>query len=291
MKPVPQYVVVTPARNEQENIPHTIESMVRQTIRPHRWVIVDDGSKDQTGPMIDAASREHPWIIARHRPDRGGRKQGGGVVDTFYDGYGLVSDEPWDFIVKFDADLSFGPDYFERCLTKFSEDSTLGIGGGVISNEIDGRLVIEAPRDPIFHVRGATKIYRRSCWEAIGGLIRSCGWDTVDELKANMLGYRTLTFRDIPVKHHRLTGTADGAWKDSVKNGHGAYVTGYHPLFMLAKCISRIHRRPYMVRAAGLWWGFCRGYLSGQQQIEDRELIRYIRKQQLNKLMLKPSLW
>ena len=286
-----QYVVVTPARNEQENIAHTIRSMVAQTRRPLRWVIVDDGSTDQTGRIIDDAAREHPWISAVHRPDRGARKQGGGVVETFYDGFAVVESEPWEYLVKFDADLSFEPDYFERCLRKFTADAKLGIGGGMISQERDGVLVCESPGDPAFHVRGATKIYRRACWDKLGGLLRAPGWDTIDELKANMLGWTTLTFRDIPLKHHRFTGAADGTWKNYVKFGLSNYITGYHPLFMLTKCVKRTFQRPYVTGAVGLWWGFCKGYLRGIAQVNDPELIRYVRRQQLNKLTLRPSLW
>lgn len=285
------YLVITPARNEQEHIGHTIRSMAAQTHRPFRWVIVNDGSTDETARLIDAAAREHAWITPVHRQNRGFRKQGGGVIETFYDGYQLIESAPWDFLVKFDADLSFEPDYFERCLEKFSEDPKLGIGGGMISHEVEGRLVCESPGDPAFHVRGATKIYRRVCWEAIGGLIQAPGWDTIDELKANMLGWTTITFRDIPLRHHRFTGSADGAWKNYVKFGLSNYIAGYHPLFMLLKCLKRSFCRPVFVGAAGLFWGFCRGYLKREQQVADPELIRYVRRQQLNKLIFKPSLW
>jgi poly-beta-1,6-N-acetyl-D-glucosamine synthase len=285
------YLVITPARNEEENIAHTIQSMVAQTMPPSRWVIVNDGSTDGTAARIEAAAQAHHWIRVVHRTDRGFRKQGGGVIEAFNDGYRLVEREPWDYVVKFDADLSFVPDYFERCLAKFAADPKLGIGGGMISQEVGGRLVCESPGDPAFHVRGATKIYRRACWETIGGLLAAPGWDTIDELKANMLGWTTLTLRDIPLRHHRYTGTADGTWKNCVKFGLANYITGYHPLFMLVKCLRRAMRRPYLVGAIGLGWGFCRGYLDRVERVDDDALIRYVRRQQMNKLLLRPSLW
>jgi glycosyltransferase involved in cell wall biosynthesis len=265
--------------------------MILQTHLPHRWVIVNDGSTDQTAALIDAAAGEHSWISTVHRPDRGKRMSGSGVVEAFYDGFAQVQFEPWRFLVKFDADLSFNPDYFERCLAKFAEDSHLGIGGGNTVYEIDGRLVSEAPGDPHFHVRGATKIYRRECWEGIGGLFRNTGWDTADELKANMLGFTTYTFKDIPLRHHRATGSADGVWHDAVKNGMGGYITGYHPLFMLGKCFKRITAWPFFVQSTGLWWGFCKGYLTRVPQIPDPALIHYVRSQQINKLLFRPSIW
>ena len=285
------FIVVTPARNEAATLGLTIASMAAQTVRPHRWVIVDDGSTDTTAEIIAAATARHPWILGVYRSDRGFRSQGGGVVEAFLEGLDLVDSEPWQYLVKFDADLSFDPDYFERCLGKFADDPSLGIGGGMIVCETNGTMVCESPGDPAFHVRGATKIYSRRCWEKIGGVVRGPGWDTIDELKANMLGFTTRTFRDIVLRHHRQTGAAEGAWRDAVKNGRGCYLTGYHPLFMAAKCFRRLTHRPPLVRGIGQAWGFGRAFILGDQQLVDPTLKAYIRKQQINKLMLKPSLW
>jgi glycosyltransferase involved in cell wall biosynthesis len=288
---MPRYIVVTPARNEAQNITHTIDSMAGQTSPPLRWIIVDDGSTDRTPHIIDAAASNHPWISTFHRPDRGCRLQGGGVVDAFYEGFEQIQSEPWDFLVKFDADLSFTPDFFERCIAEFTRNPKLGIGGGLICQERNGRLECESPGDPAFHVRGATKIYRRACWEAIGGLIHAPGWDTVDELKANMLGWETFSFNDIPLRHHRFTGSADGAWKNYVKFGLANYITGYHPLFMALKCLKRMLAPPYLVGGIGLTWGFVKGCFTGVPRVSDREFIRYVHRQQINRLFGRPSLW
>jgi len=286
------YAVITPARNESEHIEQTIRSMVGQSARPSRWILVDDGSSDSTGALVDAAAREHPWISAIHRPDRGARRPGAGVIETFYAGFQVLGDSPWDFLVKFDADLSFEPDYFERCLGHFHQDSRLGIGGGMICRPTEeGGWKCESPGDPSFHVRGATKIYRRACWDAIGGLLQAPGWDTVDEFKANMLGWRTRTFPDIPLQHHRYTGTADGTWRNLVKFGLANYVAGYHPLFMLAKCVRRFSHRPWGAGSVALAWGFAKGYMYRSPRVEDPKLRQYVRQQQINCLRKRPSLW
>lgn len=285
------YVVITPARNEERHMAGILRSMEAQTLRPLRWVIVNDGSTDATGRLIDEAAARHDWITAVHRADRGFRKSGEGVMEAFYAGYDHVAGLSWDFLVKFDTDLTFPERYFEDCFHKFDADPKLGIGGGTICSEQAGVLVREAEGDPVFHVRGATKIYRRACWEAIGGLIRATGWDTMDEVKANMVGWTTLTFPDIRLAHHRFTGRADGNWRNWFKNGRANYIVGYHPLFMLLKCCKRLLDRPVFVQSLGLFAGFFSSYLGRVARVEDRELIRYLRDQQMRRLLGRQSIW
>jgi|WetSurMetagenome_2_1015567.scaffolds.fasta_scaffold185751_1 poly-beta-1,6-N-acetyl-D-glucosamine synthase len=285
-----RYVIITPARNEGRYLQKTIESIRAQTLRPEKWVIVNDGSTDDTRQIIDAAMKQHSWILAVHRPDRGFRKAGGGVIEAFYDGYRLVAGEPWDFLVKLDGDLSFETGFFARSVDHFYADPKLGIGGGTICGDRDGVLVEEATGDPAFHVRGATKIYRRACWESIGGLLQAPGWDTLDEIKANMSGWRTYTFRELQLHHHRHTGGADGSWRDWTKNGMANYITGYHPVFMFFKCLKRAFSEASLTAPAALGWGFLSGYLKRVPRTEPA-VIRYVRREQVKRLMFRPSLW
>lgn len=286
-----KYIVISPSRNEEEFLPGTIACMERQTVQPTQWVLIDDGSTDRTPEIMNAAAQRHRWITVVHRHDRGFRQAGTGVIDAFYDGYAEVQHPAWQYLVKFDADLSFAPDYFEECFRLFESDSRLGIGGGTISNEINGRLVPESTVDPRFHVRGATKIYRRACWEQIGGLIHAPGWDTVDEVKANMLGWTTYTFPNLKLLHHRIAGGAYGSWNNWVKGGRANYIAGYHPLFMFLKCIRRLFVKPYLVGGAGLWVGFWGGYMNRAPQVPDKKVIHYFRQQQWNRLLGRKSLW
>ena len=284
-----KYVVITPARDEAEHLEQTIRSVIAQTVRPAQWIIVNDGSKDETGEIIDRFAQEYAWITARHRPNRGYREAGGGVVKTFNDGYEQIRETDWDLLVKLDADLSFEPAYFERCIAEFERDAKLGIGGGAIYHDNDGQLELE--KNPAFHVRGATKMYRRACWDALGGLVQAPGWDTIDEVKANMLGWSTRSFLDLRVSHSRFTGAAEGAWRDCIKNGRANYVTGYHPLFMLVKCLRRLFKRPYVLGSIALMWGFVSSYWKRSLRIEDPQLLRYTRDQQLRRLFLQESIW
>jgi biofilm PGA synthesis N-glycosyltransferase PgaC len=282
-----KYAIVTAARDEEKYIEATINSVTRQTIQPAEWVIVDDGSTDNTGSIIDQYAERFPWIRAVHRPNRGFRKPGGGVVDAFYEGYNTLRHREWEFIVKLDADLSFSEDYFEKCFERFDQEPGLGIGGGDIYHDLGGRLRLQV--NPRFHVRGATKIYRRACWEAIGGLWPAPGWDTIDEVKANMLGWKTRAFEDPRLLHHRLTGS--GLLRDSVKHGVVCYVCGYHPLFVAASCLYRLIKKPYIVGSAASCYGFLRSYFTRAARVNDAELIRYVRTQQLRRLCGLQTIW
>lgn len=289
--PTGRYIIITPVRNEGDHLAKTIESVAGQTVPPALWVIVNDGSSDNTKQVAEAGAAKHSWIRTMDRPDRGFRKPGGGVIEAFYDGYAVAQSVPWDFLAKLDGDLAFEPDYFQKCLACFQADPKLGIGGGGVYSDVNGRLVYDSPGDPSFHVRGATKIYRRAVWEAIGGLLPSPGWDTLDELKANMLGWKSCSFKELKVRQLKPTGSADGAWRNSFKNGRANYISGYHPLFMLAKCVRRLFCKPYGIGAMALSCGYVSGYWKGVPRVPDEQLIRYVRKQQLDRLLLRESLW
>lgn len=284
-----KFVIVTPVRDEEAYIRHTLESVIAQTIQPSEWVIVDDGSTDATGTIIDDYSKKFSWIRTIHRRDRGFRQAGGGVVEAFYEGYRSLQTAGWDFVVKLDGDLTFSPGYFQQCLEHFNNDEKLGIGGGEIYHRLGGELKLEA--GPRFHVRGATKIYRKACWEAIGGLFAAPGWDTVDEVKANMLGWSTHSFSELRLVHHRFTGSADGLLHDRVKYGSVCFICGYHPLFVLARCFYRLLRRPYVIGSLAILFGFIRGYISRSPQVNDKQMIRYLRNQQLRRLFGMETIW
>ncbi len=284
-----KYLVITPVRDEEKYLEATIRSVIAQTLQPAEWIIVDDGSTDGTREIISRRAAQHAWIKPRFRRNRGYRQPGAGVVEAFYDGYGAAQCNDWDFIVKLDGDLGLPPDYFRQALAACAAQPRLGICGGALYHELGGELVEE--KCPRFHVRGATKIYRRECWQQIGGLQPWPGWDTIDELKANMLGWTTQTLSALRVIHYRFTGTAESKWRDMVKNGRADYFSGYHPLFMILKCLSRAFQWPYLTGALGLAHGFLSGYTQRLPQVPDPELIRYLRRQQLRRLMGAQTIW
>jgi biofilm PGA synthesis N-glycosyltransferase PgaC len=284
-----QYVIITPVRDEEQYLESTINSILCQTIRPIEWVIVDDGSTDLTGEIIDRYASQHGWIRSVHRNNRGFRKSGCGVMEAFYEGYKSLIANNWDYIVKLDGDLSFAPDYIEKCLIHFHKDTRLGIGGGVICHNIDGKLKMEDT--PRFHVRGASKIYKKECWEAIGGLWPAAGWDTIDEVKANMMGWKTYSFQDLLIKHHRFTGAADGLFRDRVKHGVACYISGYHPLYLVASCFLRLIKRPFIIGSIAIFYGYVKSFINRPGRMHDRKYCAYIRAQQLRRLCGMQTIW
>src|SRR6202140_5917856 len=283
------YVVISPVRDEEAYIRFTVDCMARQTIVPKEWVVINDGSSDKTGEILDEYAQQYPWIRVVHRANRGFRKAGGGVGEAFNAGFDALQFRDWDFLVKLDGDLSFEPDYFEKCFQNFEKELRLGVGGGVICYLENG--VKDFEPSPAFHVRGATKIYKRGCWDAIGGFWPAPGWDTMDEVKASMLGWTTRSFPELHLLHHRYTGAADGTWANLVKNGRANYVCGYHPVFMLLKCVRRLRFKPYIVGSAALMYGFLSGYTQRIPQVDEPETIKYLRKKQLARLTGRESIW
>lgn len=283
------YVVVTPARNEAEYIGRTVSSMLKQTVLPQRWVVVDDGSTDDTAAIVAEATGDVDWVELVRRADRGHRSAGTGVMAAFNEGRAQLGALDWEFLVKLDGDLEFGEDYFERCLAEFAADPTLGITGGTVYDVYPDRISHDP--HPQFHVRGATKMYRRDCWNDIDGLIVAPGWDTLDEVKANQLGWTTRTLPEPPIYQLRPTGEASGTWSNWSKNGAAAYKSGYHPAFVVARAGRRLIKPPSIVAPTALVWGYAKAWVTKIDRVDDPELLRYVKQQQWNRLLGRDSMW
>jgi glycosyltransferase involved in cell wall biosynthesis len=277
------YVVITPVRNEAEFIEKTLLSMCQQTISPVEWVIVNDGSTDETADIVARYAAQHAWIRLVNRQDRGARQRGRGVIEAFYAGHATLACPDYDLIVKLDGDLSFEPTYFESLLREFASNPRLGIAGGGVYERLDGEhWVLQAARH---HVRGPTKVYRRACFDAIGGLVPALGWDGVDEWKALMLGWEVQSFLELKVCHYRWTGAATGALKSRVEQGYGAHYMSYHPLFTVARGVRYMFVRPYLVGGIVFIAGYLVAWLRGQPRLSDPSLNRYIRRAQMKQLV------
>ena len=284
-----KYVVILPVRDEEKYIRLTLESMVRQTVLPRELVVVDDGSSDGTTAIVGEFARIYSWLRLFRRPDRGKRALGAGVVQAFSFGLENLATSDYEFIVKLDADLSFESDYFERLFDKFVENPALGIASGQTYVWRNGTLVVE--RINKGHTRGPCKAYRRPCFEQIGGLVPIVGWDMVDELYAQYYEWETASYPELILTHHRPMGTSQGGiLQGKIREGTGRYVTGSHPLFVLAKGIYRMADRPYVI--SGLWivYGYFSAWLGRHPRIDNPKIRRFRRKKEL--VMLSPrNIW
>ena len=277
-------VIVSPVRNEEKLLPGTIASVVAQTQRPSLWIIVDDGSTDSTAEIVRAAAAEHDWIRLYQRADRGVRKLGGGVVDAFNDGLEQV-DVDYDYVAKMDADLTFGPRYIERLMEHFEADPQLGSASGkVFRPEGDGE-VEEFMIDEM--VAGQWKLYRRECFEGIGGLVAEVMWDGIDFHKARRAGWRTRSImeEELKIAHHRLMGSSHKSiYTGRLRWGRGQWFMGSHPLYVLASSGLRMKEKPYLVGGFLIFCGFVQAWLQGNPRYGDREFRRDLQRWQLGRL-------
>jgi glycosyltransferase involved in cell wall biosynthesis len=281
-----KYAVISPVKDEAAFIEATINSMINQSIHPAVWVIVNDGSRDTTASITQRYVQEHSWIRLVNLQDTGIRKRGKGVIEAFYAGYKTLV-EPYDFIVKLDGDVSFGSDYFESLSNRFSTDPQLGIAGGGLYERPDGKTwILYTTRD---HVRGCTKVYRRECFETIGGLVASMGWDGIDEWKALAKGWKVQSFLDLKIYHYRFTGAATGFIKSCIEQGNGAYRMGYHPLFMIARGIRLMVDKPFLVGGTAMIGAYFIAWFQKQELLADPSVVQYIRQSQMKMLAGKIS--
>jgi len=282
-----KYVVVSPVRDEAEFLQRTIDSVVAQTVRPAQWIIVDDGSTDQTRVIAERAAAEHPWIKVIHRADRGDRLVGPGVIDAFYDGYSQLNGLEYHYLCKLDGDITFGKTYFEYLIGLFDRHPDLGSASGKVYLPVGGKLIEERMIDE--HVAGQVKFYRRECFEQIGGLVRGVMWDVIDEHRARMAGWRTGSFRDdeLAIVHHRLMGSSHRSIVHGrLRWGRGQYFMGSHPLYVLASGINRVFDRPLAIGGASIMLGYCLAWLKRSPRYEDPEFRKDLRRWQLGRLHL-----
>jgi biofilm PGA synthesis N-glycosyltransferase PgaC len=280
-----KYAVISPVRNEAQFIERTIRAMIDQTVRPIQWIIVNDCSTDETVEIVTQYAELHPWLRLVHRgqrEDKGDRQRGKGIIDTFYFGYERLTSQDYEFVVKLDGDVSFETGYFEFLLRKFAANPKLGIAGGGLYDRGDGKSWrLRSSED---HVNGPAKMYRRACFEAIGGLVPALGWDGIDEWRALSLGWEVQSFSELRLLHHRVTGVATGLLKSKIEQGYGAYAMGYHPLYTIARGIRHMAFRPYVIGGLAMIFGHFVAWLEGRERLADPSVIRYVRRTQLRQL-------
>lgn len=281
---LPTYVLITPARNEAEFIELTIRSVVAQTVRPLKWVIVSDGSTDGTDDIVKRYSGEHPWIELIALPERRDRHFAG-KVHAFNAGYEALKDLKYDAIGSLDGDISFDEDYFAFLLGKLAADPSLGLVGtpfkDSLNNTYDYRFV------SIEHVSGACQLFRRACFETIGGYrpIRSGGIDLIAVLSARTRGWQTRTFIEKVCLHHRKMGAAQqNGLNERFHRGRMDYLLGSHPVWELFRSLYQMKNEPYVIGGILILVGYFCTMLSHAERTMPEDLVTFRRSDQLQRL-------
>ena len=278
-----KYLVITPARNEAASIEQTIRAMVAQTIRPVKWVIVSDGSTDGTDDIVNKHAAEHTWIELVRVPERKERHFAG-KVNAFNAGYARVTDMDFDVIGNLDADITMDEGYFGFLLEKFAENPQLGVAGTPFR---EGQHQYDYRFTSIEHVSGACQMFRRECFEEIGGYvpIKSGGIDLIAVLAARNKGWQTRTFLEKSSVHHRAMGTAsqDGLMI-RFKGGRGDYVLGSHPLWEIFRCLYQMTRRPILLGGSVLFAGYVWAMVTRVEKVMPPELVQLRRAEQMRRL-------
>jgi len=278
------YVLVTPARNESQYIELTILSVLSQTHLPLRWVIVDDGSQDLTGEIVREYARSHEWIVPVSLPAE--RKRSfAGKVSAFYAGYELVRGLNFEVIGNLDADISFEEDFLEYLLDRFSEDDKLGVAGTPFVE--DGYSSTQNSFEGETHVPGGCQLFRRRCFEDIGGYIpvKGGGIDWIAVTTARMKGWGTRSFRERQFHHHRSLGTGETNRVSAVFSyGMKDYFLGGHPLWEVFRVAYRSTQKPYLMEGMLLMGGYVWAWMSRVQRPVSPELMAFHRGEQIDKL-------
>ena len=278
------YVLATAAYNEEELIDATIQSIVRQTLPPAAWVIVSDGSSDRTDQIVHAYASRYPFIRLV-RVERTERRNFGSKVHALRVGLNRVKGLPHGFIGNLDADLSFGPAYFEALLHKFRGDPELGVAGGWI-HESDGDGFHARPFNSPESVPHAVHLLRRECYEAVGDYLplRYGGEDTCADVTARMRGWKVRAFSDLPVFHHRKTAMAGGLLRNRFKKGLMHYSLGYLPRYEVLSCLRRTWDHPFALGALLQIAGFCCGYVRHESRLVSNPFVAFLRDEQRQRL-------
>ena len=278
-----RYVIITPARNEERFIELTLQSMVAQTYLPLRWVIVSDGSTDRTDEIVGRYAARYPWIELLRMPQRQERHFAGKVY-AFNAGFERVKSLEFDVVGILDADVSFEPEHFEFLLGKMKETPKLGMAGAPFR---EGTFQYDYRFSNIENVWGGCQLFRRQCYEGIGGYMPLKGGciDHVAVISARFHGWKTRTFPDKICMHHRTMGTAQHSeLRAKFRLGVKDHSVGNHPLWEFVRAIYQMKHRPVVAGGIALWMGYAWALLRGAEVPLSKDLVTFVRREQMQRL-------
>jgi glycosyltransferase involved in cell wall biosynthesis len=283
MLSLPTYVLITPARNEEQFVELTIKSVVAQTVRPVKWIIVSDGSTDGTDEIVIRYASEYRWIELVRMPERRDRHFAGKAY-AFNAGYSKVKNLAYDVICNLDADVSFEEDYFAFLLKKFVEHPRLGLAG---TRFFEGKSTYDFRFSSLEHVSGACQLFRRECFEAIGGYqpVKSGGIDLIAVLSARAKGWQTRTFTEKAYLHHRKMASAQHTgYHERFYAGHKDYLLGNHPVWEVFRSIYQMKAKPYFVGGVLMLAVYVWDLLTQVERTMPKDLIEIRQRDQMARL-------
>ena len=277
----PRFLIISPCRNEAAYMLKTLDSMVAQSLTPTLWLIVDDGSTDETPQILAEYAAKHDWLRVVPKTDRGHRAVGPGVIEAFYVGLDSVDATEFDYIGKLDLDLDLPPRYFETLIGRMENDPRIGTCSGKPYVRRGGDLVSEKKSDDLSV--GMTKLWRRTCFEAIGGLVREVMWDAIDCHKARQMGWKAVSWdhADLNFEHLRPMGSSQTSiYTGRRRHGFGQYFMGSDPIYFAATAAFRALEPPYILGGLAMMQGYLGAWMKGTKQLDDPELRAFIRSYQ-----------
>lgn len=280
-RPAFRYAIVTPVRDEQEFVGEMIESILSQQSRPTHWVIVDDGSSDRTPEILEGYARDYSFIQVVRLAPRNCRLPGGEWAVS-----AALANIPFkgiDLLARFDADVVFQAGYMDRMFSEFAANPRLGIAGGGLYVRRNNGLVLERRKET--HVRGSVKMYRRQCFEQIGGLTADIGWDTLDELIASVKGWETRTFEDVAAVHRRATGQAISRSYLYGARGRAEYLTWSSLVFVMGKALALAFGQWSLSTPIFYLAGYFTAWRRREPRVADPEIPRIRRAQQRDRVL------
>lgn len=265
----------------------TLDSVVAQSIRPARWIIIDDGSSDETPRILEEYRLRHDWIEVVTRTDRGRRAVGPGVIEAFYAGYETIDPDEYDYLCKLDLDLRLPPRYFEGLMERMEANPRIATCSGKAYIKKGGGLVSERHGDEMSI--GASKFYRMSCFREIGGFVREVMWDGIDCHRCRMKGWIAGSWDDPELRfvHLRPMGSSQqNIFAGRMRHGYGQYFMGTGLAWMLATAAYRIPEKPYVVGGLYILWGWLHSWLKGLPRYEEPGFREFLRRYHLRALVV-----
>ncbi len=274
-----RYVIISPCRDEAKFVRRTLESVLQQSALPTRWIIVDDGSSDETPSILADYAEQYDFIEVIRQNDRGGRALGVGVIEAFYTGWEAIHVRDYDYICKLDLDLELPRRYFEILIERMEANPRIGTcSGKPYYRTARATMVSEACGDETSV--GMTKFYRVACFLDIGGFVPQVMWDGIDCHRCRMQGWIACSWDEPELRfvHLRPMGSSqDGIWTGRKRHGSGQYFMGATLTYMTASALYRMTRRPFVVGGIGMWWGYVSSMVAGRPRYEDLGFRRFLR--------------